>query len=298
MPFAVITFDLDAFLRLGSTAVRWETLGLAASVLAALVSAAILARGVRPDQDVPRLHLDDLLYIALGAVPGALLGGRLGYALVHLDYYGTHPAAILDPGQGGLQLSLGVAGGLLTSLYVARVLGAPVGRWAHVAALPLLLAIEGGKAAMALGGRGQGVPTDAAWATRYLGAGPWGSLAPELSSHPAQLYEAAVAGIVAVVLLLALAGGGFRRRDGRLLLAALGLWLAGRALVAATWRDAAVLGPLSVDQLVSLCLIACVVAGAVLLGRHRPQAVPEEEEDALVWPDPAVAASWRGSPRG
>ena len=60
----------------------------------------------------------------------------------------------------------------------------PLGRWMHALAIPLLLALALGKGAMILGGSGQGQLTDVAWATAYLGPGPWGSLAPQLPAQP------------------------------------------------------------------------------------------------------------------
>lgn len=254
MTFAVVEFAFDPYLRLDIGAVRWETLGLAATVLVALIATAVTARRAG-------LRLDDLLYIGLGVVPGAIIGGRIGYVLLHTDYYAADPGSIVDAGQGSLQLSLAVVGGTLTGLYVARLLDAPGGRWLHVAALPLLLAIEGGKLAMAWGGRGQGQPSIDSWATAYLGPGPWGSLAPALPSIPSQIIEGLATGGVAVVIVVAILARLLRGTDGRLFLVAIGGWLAVRVIVASTWRDPAILGPLRADQIVSLVLIALVVVG-------------------------------------
>ena len=44
----------------------------------------------RPDGDGPNhLRADDLLFIAVAAIPGAVAGGRLGYWLLHYDYYSS-----------------------------------------------------------------------------------------------------------------------------------------------------------------------------------------------------------------
>jgi prolipoprotein diacylglyceryltransferase len=296
VPSAVVTFEFDPQVPFAGISVSWEALGTAGAILLALVAAAVLARRTPPDAEGRRLHMDDLLSLAIAAVPGAIVGGRIGYALIHLDYYSSHAGALLDAGQGSFQLSLAVAGGLLTATYLARVLDAPIGRWAHVAAVPLLLAIEGGKAAMAWGGTGQGTLSSAEWATRYLGDGPWGSLAPELPSQPSQLYEAAVVLGIGAALVAALAAGGFRRRDGRLLLAALGLWLLGRAVVASTWRDPAVLGPFCADQVISIVLVVLVLLGLVILRARSFRSA--RAPSAPIWPDATAAESWRGSARG
>jgi prolipoprotein diacylglyceryltransferase len=159
-----------------------------------------------------------------------------------------------------------------------------------------MLAIEGGKAAMAWGGSGQGTLNAAGWATRYVGPGPWGSLAPELPAHPSQLYEAGVAFGIAALLTAAMAAGAFRRRDGRLLLIALAAWLVGRAAVATTWRDPAVLGPLSADQVLSLVVAGGCLGGLAYLQRRRSRAAASGPLPD--WPDPAVSETWRSSPGG
>ncbi len=252
--FAVIAFEFDPYLRLDRLAVSWETLGLAVTVLLALVASAMLARR-------RGLRLDDLLYIGLGIVPGAIIGGRIGYVLLHADYYSANPGAIFDAGQGSLQLSLAVVGGTLTGMYVARLIEAPAGRWLHVAAIPLLLAIEGGKLTMAWGGRGQGLPSLDGWATAYLGPGPWGSLAPALPSIPSQILEGLGTGLIGILLVVLLFAGAFARGDGRLFLVGAAGWLVVRFVVAGTWRDPEVLGPLRADQIMSLVLLIGVAVG-------------------------------------
>jgi prolipoprotein diacylglyceryltransferase len=276
VPIAIVALEFDPFLRLGDRLVGLETLVLAAGVLGAILLAARIALRTPAGEGDPshargdRLRPDDLVFIVLAAIPGAVVGGRLGYGLLHLDYYGGHPGAILDPGQGSLQLGLAIVGGALTGGWAARLLGEPVGRWFHVAALPLLVAIAVGKLAMALGGSGQGLPSGLPWATSYLGAGPWGSLAPELPSHPAQLYEAGATVIVLAGAIGLLASGYFARPDGRLFLAALAGWAGARTVVAATWRDAPVFGPLLADQLLSIAIAG--TCAAILLSPREDRA--------------------------
>jgi prolipoprotein diacylglyceryltransferase len=310
-PTHVIELVFDPVVTVGGWTVRLETLGIALAVFVALVAAALVARhtpldparpadapGVEPGE-LNRLRADDLLYIAVAAVPGAVIGGRIGYALVHLDYYRASPGALLDIGQGGLELALGVVGGILTASIVARLLGAPLGRWMHALALPLLLVLAGGKAAMILGGSGQGQLTDVTWATAYPGPGPWGSLAPQLPAHPSQAYESLATVVVLLVVAGAITLGLFRGRNGGALFLAVGLWAAARALVAVTWRDPAVLGPLGAGQViaitiavVALLLMTTVGGVSVARGRQRARggggagAAAADVEGGPAWPDP------------
>ena len=328
-PTAIFEFTFDPVVQVGGISVRLETIGVAVAVFVGLVVAVLVARQTPMDPTRPadapgpepgelnHLRADDLLYIAVAAVPGAVIGGRIGYALIHLDYYRSDLARLLDIGQGGFELGLAVVGGMVTASIVAVLLGAPLGRWMHALAMPLLLVLAGGKAAMILGGSGQGQLTEVSWATAYLGPGPWGSLAPELPAHPSQGYEALATIVVLLVVAWFLAMGSFRGRNGGALLLAVALWAAVRALVAATWRDPQVVGPLRADQVISI-VIACVALAlmstlggvSVVRGRRRgaregagvaaPGVLPVEapgapapERDAtpageagVAWPDP------------
>jgi prolipoprotein diacylglyceryltransferase len=275
----VIELAFDPITQIGDWSVRLETVGYAAVIFLALVAAAVFARGTPLDPERPaadhdeagepnHLRADDMLYVAVAAIPGAVVGGRLGYALTHLGFYLSGPGNLLDISQGSFELTLADAGGLLTGSIVARMLGAPVGRWLHAAILPLLFALGAGKLAMVLGGSGQGLPFDGAWATAYVSPGPWGSLAPTLPSHPAQVYEALTTLLALLVVLGLMAGGVFAGRTGAAFLLGIGLWAIGRAVAAAWWRDPAVVGPLGAGQLVTLAF-AVLVLGVLLAGAIR-----------------------------
>ncbi|MEO5704631.1 MAG: prolipoprotein diacylglyceryl transferase family protein [Candidatus Limnocylindrales bacterium] len=256
----VITVSFDPVLRLTDTAsVRIETIGLAAVLLIALALAARSAAR----SPVAGLRLDDLAFMVVGAVPGAIIGGRLGYVLDHLDFYRANPEAMLDPAQGALSLTLAVPFGLLTGSIVGRLLRAPITGWMHTITLPLLFALAAGKLIGVLGGSGQGLPSDGQWATAYAGPGPWGSLAPDLPSHPSQVYEAILVTVAIVALWLASRTKVIARRDGGAMFAALGLWAIARFFVASTWRDPALIGPLQMDQILSLGVLLVAVLGLV-----------------------------------
>ena len=256
---AVITFAFDPLVHFGDNSVRLETIALAGIVLAALLVVTRIGRitpQAGPYVPAPMLRSVDLPFLVLGAVPGAVLGGRLDYVLVHLDFYVAHPSSILDPGQGALGLGLAVPGAFLGGALIARLVDAPMDRWLHAAALPMLFLLGAGKLAGVLSASGQGAPSDLPWATAYLGDGPWSSLAAYLPSHPSQVYEAIGTIAILVVLGLAIRAGAFGRRNGSALLIALALWALVRALAILTWRDATVLGPLRAEQLVMVVVIA------------------------------------------
>lgn len=289
MPTAVLTFAFDPLVRIGDTvSIRIETIALALVFLAGIALAARIGRqtpAVGPFVPAPGLRPDDLMFIIVGAVPGAIVGGRLGYVLDHLDFYRANPGLIIDPTQGGFGLTLAVPFGILTGGIIAWLIGAPVARWMHAAAFPLLFVLAAGKVVGLLGASGQGLPSTLPWATAYVGPGPWDSLAADVPSQPSGAYEAllvlaAIGGLILAQRLEVVA-----RRDGAALFAALGLWAIARIVVAFTWRDAATIGPLRVDQLLSLLLVALAGVGMAerrrapyrTVGRGERQPEPEAE---------------------
>ena len=282
MSIAVITFTFDPFVQLfGDLSVRWGAIALTVVITVAIVLAGLLARGAG-------LRADDVVFITVGVVPGAVIGGRVGYLLLHPGFANGDLARLIDPSIGGLELGLAVVGGTLTGSYVAGLLrSAPLGRWLHLAAAPALLAIGAGKLTMILTGSGQGVPSDAAWATAYLGPGPWGSLVPGLPSVPSQAIEGVATLAILVVLTLSLVAGAFRGRDGRLFFVGIGLWAIARAAISTTWRDEAVLAGLPAGGLIAVAIaLGCLLATLVItVRRHRADAAEAQRGD-LSWPDP------------
>jgi prolipoprotein diacylglyceryltransferase len=281
VPIATIAFDFDPLIRLADgLTVRWQTIALALLVTLCLATAGVIARrsGLRPD---------DLLFIVIGAVPGAVVGGRIGYALLVPEAFAAGPLTLFDPGVGGLELGLAVVGGIATGWVVAILLGAPPGAWARVASIPLVAAIAAGKLAMALGGSGQGRPFDGSWATAYLGPGPWVDRAAALPSHPAQIYEGVGTVVIALLILVATSIGGFRSRDGSRLLIGIAGWAVVRALVSTTWRDPMVAGSLPAGGLIAVGIAIGCIGGAVAVSVWWPRRARAREAAAQpVWPDP------------
>lgn len=297
MPIALITFEFDPLLHLPDRVIRWETIAIGAAVFLAILIAGLLAGRIptadqqgRASERGKHLRRDDLVFVILGVVPGAILGGRLAYLALNFDYYDVHRDAILDPASGGLSLSAAVVFGALSGALVARLFDTPIGRWFHLAVVPTLLVLGLGKAAMILGGTGQGVRWSGEWATRYLGSGPWGSLGPQIPSYPAQAFEAVGVAIVLVVVAGLWLLGAFRSRDGRAFAIALGGWAVMRLVVASTWRDPLVWGPFNAEQLIDVAIVALASIAFLFVIRRTarsPLAAPSAAPGTdLSWPDP------------
>ncbi len=303
---AVISLDFDPILHLRgpvSADVAYATLAAAGAIFIAILVAARFAdrSGVRTG--LPSLRLDDLLFIVLGIIPGAVIGGRLVYALDYLPYYQANPLALVDPAQGGLSLLGAVIGGAVTGAYIAGLLdSAP--RWLDVASTSMLLVIGLGKFAMLLDGAGQGQFWSGSWALAYAGSGPWLSPSPEIPAQPTQVYEGLWA-LLGILVVLAVHAGPVlehlpgrirqagtwaanretlgepvargRLRFGYLFLAALVWWLVGRIGIAFLWRDEAVLGPLDMEQVAAIIVVLVVVVGVLVASIRQPRPLATEE---------------------
>jgi phosphatidylglycerol:prolipoprotein diacylglycerol transferase len=263
VPTAVLAFDFDPLLHLGDGAVRWETVAIAVAIFAGIVLAGVAARSAGR-------RIDDLLFVVLGIVPGAVVGGRIGYVLLHPAFFSADSGRILDPGVGSLELTVGLVGGALTGTLVALLLDGRPGPWLRVATFPSLVVLAAGKLATVLGGTGQGMATSGDPATAYLGPGPWGSLGPTIPSVPSQALEAVATAAVIIAVLLLSALPFLRRSDGRLFLVGLALWSIGRGIVAATWRDPVVVGPFRAEQVIDLVVaVGALVIALTLIAIHR-----------------------------
>jgi len=303
---AVIRLDFDPVLHLRGPLdldVAYGTLAVAAALfLAILVAARFAARSGRRT-GLPPLRLDDLLFIVLGIIPGAVVGGRLMYALDYLPYYQAHPSALIDPAQGGLSLLGAVLGGAVTGAYIAGLLDS-ASRWLDVASTSFLLAIGLGKLAMLLDGAGQGQFWTGAWAVAFAGDGPWLSPSAQIPAQPTQVYEGLWA-LLGIVVVLAVHAGPVMRhlperlrqagtwaanrealgepvargrlRFGYLFLVALVWWLVGRVGIAFLWRDELVLGPLDVEQVAALVVVAAVILGVLVVSIRQPRPLATED---------------------
>ena len=270
---AVIELSFDPAIRIGDLVIRWQTVGVTLALLAAL-GLAVLIDGRLADANGSgraALRLDDLVYIVLGVVPGAVVGGRLIHGLAFWEAYSVDPLRLLDASVGTLSLTGALLGGTASGVYVARLIGAPVRRWADSAVGPLLLGLGLGKLAQLLGGSGQGAGFDGPWAVAFIGSGPWISPNAAVPAHPAQVYEGLwlLLGLAAVVAARRRA----RMGTGRLFAGMLVWFLLGRVVVGFTWRDDPLVGPLNVEQAIALAILLGIGAG--LLIRSRSNVSPD-----------------------
>jgi phosphatidylglycerol:prolipoprotein diacylglycerol transferase len=196
----------------------------------------------------------DTMDAAVAGVLGGLLGAKL---LWTIEFTGTAPVSDLLFSRGGLSWYGGLIGGLGIGLWTLRRKRVPM-LAALAAVSPALAAGHAiGRVGCFLVGDDYGRPSDLPWAVAF----PRGLPPTTTPVHPAQLYEAAALAVAAWLLIR-------WRRKGAADALVLGRYfvLAGsiRFAVEFVRINAQVLGPLTLAQIWSACLIA---AGVWLIAR-------------------------------
>ncbi len=261
----LLRLSFDPLASFGGVVLRWDALFLAGILMLAIGTWMLRLRHALS----PTLRFEDVCFVLLGAIPGAVVGGRLVHVLDYAEVYLANPGTMLDLGRGSASLVGAVIGGALSAAYICRLLGGKVGVWADAASVPVLLAIGLGKMALLLGAGGLGAATDGPLAISYISPGPWRSTDAASPAYPSQALEGAWALLGIPVVLLAERFARDRGRAGRgvSLLIALGWWLTGRAVVTLTWRDDPLLGPLGAEGVATIVGLGLVGASIVLAWR-------------------------------
>ena len=260
LPYPVID---PVMVNIGPFPIRWYALAYVAGLVAGWATARILVgrdRLWRAGQPRPSvLSIDDLVvYIAVGII----LGGRAGYVLFYnLPFFLENPSEIPKLWTGGMAFHGGLLGTVLGLSVFAWRNKVPVLTVADVTAAGVPFGLLFGRLANFIKPELWGRVSDAPWAMVFPGGGP-------LPRHPSQLYEAALEGVVLVLILLWAVRRGALQRPGLVT----GLFTLGYGVARITaefFREpdsqlGFLFGGATMGMLLSLPLI---LLGVVLIGR-------------------------------
>lgn len=223
LPLAVMPFpDIDpVIVRIGPLAIHWYGLGYVLGILFAWWYAKRLVSNPRLwPAGVTPMQLTDIDDFLVWAAAGVVLGGRIGYILFYdLARYIANPLDIFAVWQGGMSFHGGFLGVTIAMILFARSRG--IGIWTMFdvisAGVPVGLGLV--RVTNFINAELWGRTTDAPWGVafcndrlRQLGGGQ--CVAGEFARHPSQLYEAALEGLVLLVLLGVMVRGGALKRPG------------------------------------------------------------------------------------
>jgi len=197
MPLLVLPFPAlnPILVQIGPFAIRWYALAYIAGIVLgwlyarAIVKSPKLWGGASP---ISTVDLDDfILWVTLGII----LGGRTGYVLFYnLPHFSAHPAEIVELWKGGMSFHGGFLGCVLAVMLFARSRGIPMLSLGDVTCAVGPIGVMLGRLANFINGELWGRQTDVPWAVVFPGGGP-------VPRHPSQLYEAALEGLLLVIVL-------------------------------------------------------------------------------------------------
>jgi phosphatidylglycerol---prolipoprotein diacylglyceryl transferase len=250
---------------------RWYGLLIASAVLIGL---ALSQRLAKARQLSPDLVGDLLIWLIVGAIPGA----RLYYVLFQWSYYSQHPDQILAIWKGGIAIHGALIGGTLAAILFSRIKKCSFWRLADIVAPSVILGQAIGRWGNFFNSEAFGSPTDL----------PWKLLIPEgrrptgfesvAYYHPTFLYES-LWNLMVFGLLMALFVRFPKAKRGTLFLVYAIAYSIGRFWIEALRTDSLMVGPLKMAQMVSLAGIVFGSVGLIwlyLLRRPLPDTAPKQ----------------------
>jgi phosphatidylglycerol---prolipoprotein diacylglyceryl transferase len=256
---------------IGPLSLRWYGLLIASAVLIGL---ALSQRLAQSRQLNPDLVGDLLVWLIVGAIPGA----RLYYVLFQWNYYSQHPDQIFAIWQGGIAIHGAIIGGMLTAILFSRIKHCSFWRLADVVAPSLILGQAIGRWGNFFNSEAFGSPTNLPWKLLI----PEGRRPPGFESvayyHPTFLYES-LWNLMVFGILMTLFIRFPKLKRGTLFLVYAIAYSLGRFWIEALRTDSLMFGPLKMAQMISLGGIIFGSIGLIwlyLLRRPLPDTAPKQ----------------------
>lgn len=183
-------------LQLGPVSIKWYGLAYVAGLLLGWTYLKHLIGNGRlwPNGRAPLTvtQADDLFfYVALGVI----VGGRLGHVLLYdIGYYAQHPLEIVQVWRGGMAFHGGLVGTIVAMWLFAKSKGVNPLTVMDLVSASVPFGLFFGRVANFINAEVVGTETSVPWAMVFPHAGP-------NPRHPAQLYEAALEGVVLFLIL-------------------------------------------------------------------------------------------------
>jgi len=210
MPLSLVPYPKfdPVLISFGPFAIRWYALAYIVGILLGWLYARALIANERHwggPAPLTRTDFDDfVLWITLGII----LGGRTGYVLFYnFSHFIEHPAEIMQVWKGGMSFHGGFLGCVLAVVLFAWKRGISflsLGDLTCAAAPPGIFLV---RLANFVNGELWGRPTDVPWAMIFSQGG-------NIPRHPSQLYEAALEGLVLLLVLYGLIRHAALQRPG------------------------------------------------------------------------------------
>jgi phosphatidylglycerol---prolipoprotein diacylglyceryl transferase len=256
---------------IGPLNLRWYGLLIASAVLIGL---ALSQRLAQARQLNPDLVGDLLVWLIVGAIPGA----RLYYVLFQWSYYSQHPDQIFAIWRGGIAIHGAIIGGTLAAILFGKIKHCSFWRLADVVAPSLILGQAIGRWGNFFNSEAFGSPTDLPWKLLIPADRRPDGLESVVYYHPTFLYESLWNLMVFGILMILFIRFPQLKRGTLFLVYAIAYSL-GRFWIEALRTDSLMFGPLKMAQMVSLVGITFGGIGLIwlyLLRRPLPDTAPKQ----------------------
>jgi phosphatidylglycerol:prolipoprotein diacylglycerol transferase len=205
LPFPAID---PVLISIGPLAIRWYALAYIVGIVAgwfyarAIIASQKLWGGPAP---FTVTEFDDfIIWVTLGII----LGGRIGYVLFYnLPHFVAHPLQAFELWNGGMSFHGGFLGCVVATIAFALRRGLPMLSLGDVTTAVAPIGLFLGRIANFINGELWGRPADVPWAMVFPNGGP-------VARHPSQLYEAALEGLVLLIVLGVIVRLGALKRPG------------------------------------------------------------------------------------
>jgi len=148
------------------------------------------------------LGQEEVANLGIVCILSGIIGARLLYVVMNLDYYITYPKEIFALWHGGLVYVGGIVGGIIGGVIYIRAKGMPGWRVADLIAPLIALGHGIGRIGCFLNGCCYGKPTNLPWGVVFKAESEAGHAFPGIPIHPTQLYESLVEFAIFIVLTL------------------------------------------------------------------------------------------------
>lgn len=208
---------------------------------------------------------DDVLDLAIIAIPLGLLGARLYYVLFNWGYYSQNLSQILNFRGGGMAIHGALIAGILTGYVFTKIKNINFFKMADAVLIGMPLAQAIGRWGNFINGEAHGGPTNL----------PWGILVDGVKVHPTFLYESIWDLGLFIFLWL------FRKKkqyEGQILVYYITLYSLGRFFIEGLRTDSLMIGPLRMAQVISLVgVIGGIIAHIYLSKRNKIKNIDNNE---------------------
>ncbi|MGL5650346.1 MAG: prolipoprotein diacylglyceryl transferase [Paraclostridium sp.] len=191
---------------------------------------------------------DDILDLAIIAIPVGLISARLYYVIFNWEYYSNNPSQIFNFRGGGMAIHGALIGGVLAGYIFSRYKKIKFLKLADTVILGMPLAQAIGRWGNFINKEAHGGPTNL----------PWGIMVDGVKVHPTFLYESIWDFGIFIFLCI------FRKKksyEGQIIVLYAILYSLGRFFIEGLRTDSLMIGPLRMAQVISL---AGVIGGIIV----------------------------------